>query len=581
MGHRARFIYFSLSESCMFAKVSMSLATDMIQTIYPADQRSVSRVFPGKTALKISLYTLLLVLILCTVMGSSTALSYNLWVFPDTNSSMGSYTLYPTINPYWDTATIILSGETIILRKGDCEATLTYRLCFLDTRFDVSQKWGRFDAATDTMIPELYITLVEIVPQFGFEQNSDKNQLFVEEETTVHITISFQGEMPIENITFRQEIPYSVTITDPGELRFTQGILMWERPAMAGEKSLTYKIKFNQPANVTLSANLTGMYPTGAKLSKLSNLELKTIPIPNPLTQTASLSTQQPSLGDTLTYTVTVANAESQENPVSKLLISVPDSVTVTKWDNRLQRVGSRFTWDGNVPGNGQQQFDISGQPEHSGMYSITAQLYNTFYDTLQSKYFSSTNSLASNFNVQLQQLAPSISFMLNKNQINSSEPSNIHVFISNPNPKTTLYDINATLETNLLGTRTRKLANLAPGQEIEMFYIPFIAPSLTEDTTLNVAFNGTYRTWYYESFSFKTTNTLLIKKDLHPIILPPAASNPAATQNQTAAQQTGTVNSTPASGEQAPSAPQSGSAPKENIFTKIFNWLKRYFSGK
>jgi len=386
----------------------------------------------------------------------------------------------------------------------------------------------------------------------------------------------------LENISFRMEIPDSVTVTNPGELEFSEGILHGQWPSLFGEKSLIYRIELNRAANVTLNANLTGFYESGARLSKSSKLTLKSLPDPNPINLSASFSTQEPTLGDTLTYILTLANGEADVNTVSNLLISVPGSVTLVRWDDRLRRVGSQFSWGGTVPGDGQQQFDISFRPERSGKLNITAQFENTFYNRLQAKYVPGTKTLISRTEVKLKPLAPRITFMLNRKQVNASEPGSIHVFISNPNNKTFLYDIDAVLVTNLLGNYTKRLANLTPEHEIELFYIQFTAPSFTKDTTLKVVFNGTYRTKYYENLSFKTTNTLLIKRDPNATLTPAVKANLTVAQNKTATQQqAGAANQTTPAVKQNASAPLSGNAQPDNFFTKIVNWFRRLFGGK
>jgi hypothetical protein len=106
------------------------------------------------------------------------------------------------------------------------------------------------------------------------------------------------------------------------------------------------------------------------------------------------------------------------------------------------------------------------------------------------------------------------------------------------------------------------------------------------EDTTLNVEFNGTYRTWYYERFNFTTANTLLIRKNPNATI-PSAASNQITIGNQTAGQQVGVAipisseNASAGNGEQAGTVPQSSPTQTDNIFTKIINWFKRLLGGK
>jgi hypothetical protein len=258
------------------------------------------------------------------------------------------------------------------------------------------------------------------------------------------------------------------------------------------------------------------------------------------------------------------------------------------RWDDRLTRAGSRFSWNGTIPSKGEEEFYISLRPEHSGVQNITAQLSNTYYSTIQSKDVFSEKSLTSRVEVKFRPLVPRITFMLNKKQVNASEPSNVHVFISNPNNRTYLYDIDAFLVTSLLGNYTRKLENLTPGHEIELFFIPFTAPSFTKDTALKVEFNGTYKTIFGESFSFKVSNTLLIKKDLNPPAAQPGPGNTTSPQNQTGLQQGGAANQTVSQnatkpGGQASSSSQqqaaSGGAKEESIFTRIANWFKGLFS--
>ncbi len=530
---------------------------------------------------------MLSVLILCMLAASSYALSYDKWVLAGVNTTMGSYVLFPNINPSWDTASIAVEDDIIILGKGECDSNLKFRVCFNDTRFDVSKGWGVFDAATDRMVPELRIIFTELVPQLSFSQKSDKTSLYVEEETAVRITISFLAEAPIKNLTFRQNIPDSITIIDTGEMRLDGNYLVWEWPTFSGDKSLTYKLKLNRHANVTLGANLTGTYPTGARLSKSSVVTLKSVPSPNPLSLTASLSEAQPLLGDTIIYTVKVANSDTYKNTVSNLLISVPGFSAVVKSDNRLQPVGSYLKWSGDVSGMGKEEFEILVRPERTGKYNITAQLTNTFYDELQSKDISSTTSLASKYDVRFKQLSPRILFMLGKKQINSSEQSNVRVSVSNPDPKAILFDINTTFETNLFGRYNMYIERLAPGQERELFYIPFTAPLSIKDSTLTAEFNGTYRTWYYEYFSFSTKGSLLIKGDPNATVQKPANFTPPVIPNITEQPEESnktdiSQNKTEGTGEdkETPQKPEVDVKP-DTIFSKIINWFRRLFGGK
>jgi hypothetical protein len=290
-----------------------------------------------------------------------------------------------------------------------------------------------------------------------------------------------------------------------------------------------------------------------------------------------------------VTYTLTLGNTESKLNKVDSLLITFPSTLAITGWDDELTRVGSRFSWNGTLLSRGQKQFEISFRPERSGVHNITLQLSNTFYSTLQAKNILSTRSLTSKVEVKLKPLAPRVSFILNKKQINSSEPSNVHVFVSNPNTETTFYDIDTIMVSNLLGNRSLRLEKLAPGQETEVFFIQFIAPSVAKDTTLSVAFNGTYRTQYYESFKFNTANSLLIKKDPN-FNASAAAASQIIIQNQTTATQqiAATANSTPAGNGQAqPSAPaqqpagNSTQPPKKNFIVEIIAWFKQFFGNR
>lgn len=526
---------------------------------------------------------LVLAFLFLVLLRGSSAATYDKWVLPYENTSMGSYTIYPTITADWEMTSIKISGgadDMVVLSEGECESTLSYSICFLDTRFNISKGWGRFDPVKDRMIPELHITLEEKIPQLGFTQKIGKTQLLVEEEARVDVTISASADKGIQNVSYRQRIPDTITITDLGDMRLENGVLVWEWLNLQGEKSLSYKLKFNQQANATLEANLSGVYPTGAILSKSSKLVLKTIPDPNPITQKVSLSTQKPLLGETVTYTLTVANAEDKVNKVGNLVIYIPSYVSVIKKDSRLRQIGSRLLWEGDVSANGEQKFEILLRPERSGSHNLTSKLSNTFYSSLQSKNLNSSSSLTSKLDVSLKQLSPKISFLFDKKQVNASEQSNIRVYVSNPDPEAAFFDINSTMETSLFGAQAVFVERLSPGDEKQPYYIPFHAPSLNKDTNLIVNFYGTYRTEYYEIFRFNISKTLLIKKDPNYINITEARLNSTEADEEANANNSAQNNSTTSAGEVKP--PQEiAKTEKENFVTRVINWFKRLFGGK
>ena len=461
----------------------------------------------------------LLLLVFLFIVPVVFASSYDKWVLAGKDISFDNTIFTTAINQRGDIATIGFDSELFLIGNGDCQASALYRVCFRDTRFNLTADQGEYNATTEIKTPELHITIDKITPTIAITRKIDKKEFLINDEATISVLIDNQGEQKVYNLEYRDIIPKGFIIVEIDGVTASGNTIRWSWPSLATEMSFSYKIKLIAPTNASWKANLSYVFDSNAFTKETDAITVKTIEAPNPLNVKTSLLKSNIKIGESTTYTINLTNIDTKNYvDVDEFIVSIPRRVEIKSY-GELEKSENNLIWRGKLGSGESKVFDIKLKCDYTGDNKINVSIKNSFYNDIEKKTYTRTKNYTDSLKSDFTRPVPLVKFMFDKTTINYGDKSNVRAFIENKDSKIPLFEVKFRVKSKLFDDFENTLENILPGQKVEAYYFPFTAPSLTQDTIYKVNFSGSYRTLYYEYFEFSSEGSITVKKNPNAIV--------------------------------------------------------------
>ena len=417
----------------------------------------------------------------------------------------------------WEQLLLNTDEGSFIISKADCKKGSYYEYCYTESRYELGV-YGEWDYTTLTEIPEIHLVVNDIAPRITVSASTDKSSLAVNEQATITVTVKNEGSLVATNLEYTAVLPDSVLLLRGSDgVSISGSVLTWKGtsvPGNDGKKEFSYTFKVETNENISFTGNLT--YEAQDNSYSKSHSQVSITVIESVKVATFSLSKTSASINEQVTLTALITNTDLEyEGRINSFIITVPKGVDIVEKDSALSGTGKTLSWEGTIPKNGSKSFEVVVKTVKSGTYTFSGVLEAEVYSATGTKWLKQDSSHEQTLTVSLSALAPSIEFVLGKSSVDGGEQTGYRVQLNNPDTKTTYFDIEYTITSDLNENVSETLTFLAPGTKKLMFSNYFNAPISAEETKYSINFSGKYRTNNYEEFTFRKETTLTISKEV------------------------------------------------------------------
>ncbi|MBS1266972.1 MAG: hypothetical protein MAG795_00942 [Candidatus Woesearchaeota archaeon] len=449
-------------------------------------------------------------LLFSILLASASASTYNDWILAGSNFTFADQLFFTQVGSSWEMVSLEYDDEIIIANNQSCQADSLYRLCYNGARWDQAKGYGEYDSQTSTKTPEINIRLTSLTPTVYISRTVSETNLLVNQQADVLITLSHDGENKISDVKYSEFVPYGLQITETDGFVKKGNKLVFDSSQMGNQKEISYSFKVLRHVNASWGATMSYEYEgtTGSKES--SQISIITIEPTNPMSISTEVSNSVLKLGDTSKYIITLGS--EQETKVHDLFVDIPKHTRIQDFSDDLQKEDKKLSWSGVV--DGQKVFEIDVKYLYKGSYKLNTTVTNEFFSEIEEKYYNETKVSSNSVSTSLSPIDAEINFMLNKDRFSVGNKTNIKVNIENKDTESVLFDVNYEIESGLFPDFTGTIDALAPGQEKQVYYKEFLAPSFKDKSIILVNVSGSYRTQFYEEFDFSSEKILIIYKD-------------------------------------------------------------------
>ncbi|MBI5389608.1 hypothetical protein HZB01_04485 [Candidatus Woesearchaeota archaeon] len=411
----------------------------------------------------------------------------------------------------------VFRGEntSFILKYGECAQDALSRFCFKGVRFDLQRGYGKLDRITQREIPQEYITVESLEGELEMERSISSSSPFIQEETTVSVTIKSVAEGTPTAILFVDKLPSNVAfVRGSSDITFSEGGVRWYRPSLAGDASFFYVIKPLGAGNANFAATLGYQYEGMKK--NLTSSTIKLTP-KAAMEITTTLSPTTVPIGKKSTYTLTLFNRHPKDaqNVIVRVVPS-PSLLWPALGDGFL-KTGSALEWRGYIDAGEKEELEIQFQTGRMGSWPISTTAIAT-YGNIEETQTNNATLIAS-----LVPLTLTASFASSDATLDPGQESSLTIYFVNNEALVNDYkDMRITVA--IPGSDTFRasfpsLTFFGKNSKVLLTKIPFKAPMANRTTAFTINISGTYKTSYDDSLNFTWYPSFNV-------VLPPTADN-------------------------------------------------------
>ncbi|MFH1399521.1 MAG: hypothetical protein ABIG95_05410 [Candidatus Woesearchaeota archaeon] len=460
----------------------------------------------------------IIIMLTVIMIAAVQAENYDKWILAGTNISFDGQTFITKVNQRWDILTVDQDSHFYMIGKTECEASPYYRICYPESRFNLSAHQGIHIVETETSIPEIHLTIAPLTPQVTLTIAADKTQMQLGETAKITVTVENKGQNRIHQVVYASLLPPQFELVDTTVTKKLNSVV-WEKPSITDISTFTYTIKLVKPINTTIQAQLGYEYESQVTSKKSNELKIKVVSPPNPLKSTTKISPAAPKLGDKITYQLTIENTGSREAVVDQIKILIPKALTVVSAQSPLEKTGNLITWSGSVMQNEIKTFSFSFRIANSGKYNLTTETASNSYNEYQDAYLRHVLTLKDALEIKIGKVNPAVE--LNATSLSYNQSYSVRPSITNQDKDNPFFNVSCTLTSGLFGKLAFEVPAINPEKTYKFSQILFRAPSADKDTKFQIDFNCKYRTQYYQFLESKATASLTVKKHIQPTATP------------------------------------------------------------
>ena len=458
-----------------------------------------------------------LLYLLVLVSASSEVVVKNGWIPYETTIVKGGDTFQ--INSFYSGSSSDIENLVLIVRKnndslvsvdfGDCKETLHYKYCLLNA--SLSNDLVDIDSK-GSVRPALLVNLVEysLSNKLIFSRTFSKTKLHLDDVTTVDIHLSNDGDFVLSNVDVEEPIPdgFELVSKETNLIRRGNRLTAFFNLYPGAEWTSSYSLR---PLSYDSLAtyNTFVSYLTEDGLSKNISGSEETLKVITPFSYTVSLNKDSFDIDDPIKFSLSLKNTDSSEIVLKNITLLLDTSLKNPSTSNLDRKSDGIFFSKNNVLSSGDDlSFVLDGILTNLGSFLIR---YSGFVEANGEVFYFEGNKT---FSVSTKGL--SCFFDLDGNLTASKKIIYSLNLVNDDNDD--FYEFSGSFRKTLDGLSDETLifnrSVVNKGSSKKLFGKSFVLPYFVEPSTINLSFQGSYRTKYNQWLVLNCS----LSEQIHPL---------------------------------------------------------------
>ena len=418
--------------------------------------------------MKKAIYLITLLLFLPLI---SSTIIFDDWVENGETFKVEDNTFYALYIDSSESAIIKMNDLGGLMKVGECEQNEGVEYCF-----------------EEVDLGKVKIKINSLGPDISIERDLSTKKPTLQEEITVEVTITNNGEKRASDITYTDSFPSSFKTSFSGKtFSLNSGEVESFSYTITPVKITTYDTK----AQLTYDFN-------GKQITKKS--ESVTIEVQKPYDLKQQLSSLAPEKNEVIEYNISIENKDKAKNlEIKQLEIIIPDKIDIKKIPSELIQNNNKWIYEGTLEKKESITFTIKIASNRVGTITlpIEADL------TLSGKTFK--EKLEQEFNIGLSEIVPIVNI---SETVKSNAPYQIHIGAKNEG-KEKLTNVHIEVESDLL--QKAEVIDLNPTSTHNLVKKTYTAPYLEKEKKYNVKLFGHYISVSGKNKTFEKSSQITI----------------------------------------------------------------------
>ena len=434
------------------------------------------------------------------------------WIYSGDSIEHVNYTFTLTLSSSEDRLYISSDVESVIINLHDCEANVAFRYCFEKVEFNLSEGIGKMDYEKDIEIPELYLTIDELLPALTVEHTILNSTPVLNQLVRIDVTVTNGGDNAAENIEYRASLPDFAEVEDSPLISYANNEIIWTGSLSTGEEeSFYYKIKLLKLNTSQYSAAISYTYDDNKAKFNTSIVEI--IPT-NPLIITFDAS-ENNKVNAEIPISFSLTNADSfVDIPIDRFTITLPYLLPITSGTESIYPAPDRNTYYWNISNiEAGETMNLTLKVRSKVTINFTV-AYDLLFDYQGFGFSSGENKT---IKVNFDELVPTIEFTPTKSSYESNEEISYRYIVENTDTSIFFSNVTFHTESDVVAASDGMQEQLLTSEQVIVHSGTFVTPWVEENRQMCFNLSGSYSTMFGEKKSYKAGECkTLIPKDFN-----------------------------------------------------------------
>ncbi len=258
-----------------------------------------------------------------------------------------------------DVAIVMPHGSILRIDESECEIRDSLEICA--EMIEIEDEYAS-------------LSISYVYPEINVDQTLSTTSPSPGEEVEVEVTISNDGIVKSEDVSYEQELPSGLSLEHySGSLDFSDGVLSWSSSLDAGDEivlSFTVMVQGSVQDPLQASVDYFDGFTGRTEYSASEDFD---VDVPYSMT-VSSNETSQTHVGDDVKLTLELENEDDEEAEIQALTLDIPERLSVIESDAELDEENGQFSYHGEVDSDSTISFEIIVRAVSDGASLIEAE---------------------------------------------------------------------------------------------------------------------------------------------------------------------------------------------------------------
>lgn len=390
----------------------------------------------------------------------------------------------------------IIDDVAVIISGGECKITGNFDICISNISFSYRNLEDYID------VYKALVNIYQIKAKLDITHTIEKNNILIDEETTVELTIENTAGITAEDVVASIKIPSSVSVTDTEGCKKTSDSIIFRGEVHSTQiRKCTYKIKgltgndFNLTADVSYFDGIERINTTSETINgKIYNHSLKI---------SSKLNKSKFDIYEKFNFTINVENINDRYDlRITNFNIKVPEKLLIIKKPKEATKNKGVVSWSGTLAPNENKEFLLELQGNWAANYTVVTEASYKISTFLRSAKKES--------DIEIDCDCPYIWHQFSQGIAVPNQRIGLKAFIKNPSSENIFRSVKIEYDTTIPDIQDYSTAygQIRPLETITIFDSSIITPSLDEIYHFNIT--STYQSANNQIFIVK--DNIIIK---------------------------------------------------------------------